>query len=117
VKRRLLVSLSGLVNNHRDQLRLAFRAGAGSVFFMIIYYFFRDLRTKTGYAVIESLVGIFLTFIIIVAFLDPLKEFVRKLLPHAPQEVVLPQQRRFWRVMAGVIMVATGICTASYTRR
>jgi hypothetical protein len=74
---------------------------------MIIYYAFLDFGNKPWQVRIESLVGIFLAFIIIITFLYPLVEAIRKLL-HMVEEV-LPRKKGFLPVLAASIVSATGI--------
>ncbi len=76
---------------------------------MIIYYALLDFRNKPWLVRIDSLVGIFLAFIIIIAFLHPLAEMIRKVLHIAPEEEILPQRKWFLRSLAGAIVLATGI--------
>jgi hypothetical protein len=102
------LNLPNLDVNHWNRLQLAFRAGTGSACFMIIYYAFLDFGNKPWQVRIESLIGIFLAFIIIITFLYPLVEAIRKLLHMAPEEV-LHRKKGFLPVLAASIVSATGI--------
>ena len=76
---------------------------------MIIYYAILDFGTRPPQSRFDSLLGTFLTFLIIIAFLRPLVMFIHKLLRIPQAENLLPKGKWFLRILAVSLVSTTGV--------
>jgi hypothetical protein len=95
--------------NHWGQIKLALRTAMGSVCFMIIFYWAQDFFKESWQKRADSLLAIFLVFLIIVVFLEPVTDMVRKFLGIHPQHEAVPQGKGFLRILTILIVIATGV--------